>query len=322
MDDPRAATSHSTELGGSDDAGQGMLARALELARRSLLDSRSGDEGGTRDDASDALQECLDELAESAEPYEAGSWQEAVRLCGAGGDDAARRLVGAALLGRLAALEQDAGEEEDGEGDESRAAKDEREGLAPPTAPGELWNLLADNAPEVVAAALLALGEFDVDDDLSRLAPFAKDQRAAIRRALAKALAGSEDDLGIDLLIGLSEDTDAEVRDWATFGLGSLCERDDAALRAALRARLDDAEPSVRGEALLGLARRGDDVSEALELELRGDEVGALAVEAAEVLADPGLLPALRELEEWWDPADEVLARAIASCRAAARRGR
>jgi len=53
-------------------------------------------------------------------------------------------------------------------------------------------------------------------------------------------------------------DVDDSVRDWATFGIGSLCDIDTPELRDALAARLADADEEVRGEAVVGLATRGD----------------------------------------------------------------
>src|SRR5262249_16743405 len=50
---------------------------------------------------------------------------------------------------------------------------------------------------------------------------------------------------------------DESVRDWATFGLGQLIERDTPKLRAALLVRLEDPDEKTRIEAVRGLARRG-----------------------------------------------------------------
>ena len=59
-------------------------------------------------------------------------------------------------------------------------------------------------------------------------------------------------------LIGLSADQDQDVRDWATFGIGSMIETDIPEIREALVARLTETDSEIRGEALVGLARRGD----------------------------------------------------------------
>ena len=53
-------------------------------------------------------------------------------------------------------------------------------------------------------------------------------------------------------------DDDPDVRDWATFGLGTQVATDSAEVRDALADRLADADEDVRREALVGLARRRD----------------------------------------------------------------
>ena len=55
----------------------------------------------------------------------------------------------------------------------------------------------------------------------------------------------------------MSDDA-ADVRDWATFGLGRQLEVDTPAVRAALAERLFDTEGDTADEALIGLAIRGD----------------------------------------------------------------
>ena len=81
----------------------------------------------------------------------------------------------------------------------------------------------------------------------------------------------------IAALIELSSDPDYDVRNWATFGLGSQIDTDTPAIREALWARLEEPEDEVRGEAWVGLARRGDvRVAAALLRELELHEVDVL----------------------------------------------
>jgi HEAT repeat protein len=115
----------------------------------------------------------------------------------------------------------------------------------------------------------------------------------------------------VDALIRLSSDTDRDVRDWATFTLARQFESDSPSLRAALHERLTDSDPEVRGEALLGLARRGESaiapmILRELEAELHGD----WAVEAAKLLGDAQFLPALARLWERLDARDAEYFRA------------
>jgi HEAT repeat protein len=62
----------------------------------------------------------------------------------------------------------------------------------------------------------------------------------------------------VPTLVRLTEDVDQDVRNWATFGLGTLIEIDSAEIREALTKRLKDSFSDVRGEAMVGLARRAD----------------------------------------------------------------
>jgi hypothetical protein len=54
------------------------------------------------------------------------------------------------------------------------------------------------------------------------------------------------------------EDRDAEVRDWATTGIGGIVSLDGPEIRAALLRRATDTDEITRAEALHGLALRGD----------------------------------------------------------------
>jgi HEAT repeat protein len=68
-----------------------------------------------------------------------------------------------------------------------------------------------------------------------------------------------EDELAVDTLIELSDDPESWVRDWATFGLGTMIRRDDQRVREALAARLTDTDDTTRAEAIRGLAVRHDE---------------------------------------------------------------
>ncbi len=56
------------------------------------------------------------------------------------------------------------------------------------------------------------------------------------------------------------EDVDDEVRNWATFGLGTQSVEDSPQIREALRNRLTDTFSDVRDEATWGLALRKDPI--------------------------------------------------------------
>ena len=115
------------------------------------------------------------------------------------------------------------------------------------------------------------------------------------------------------------EDPDPGVRDWATFGLGSLLDVDTAEVREALLARVDDVGGDTAGEALVGLARRKDPRAlDPINRWLASTDAGNLIVEAAAELADPRSLPALYALRDGgWQREDvrgSVLEVAIEAC--------
>jgi HEAT repeat protein len=117
------------------------------------------------------------------------------------------------------------------------------------------------------------------------------------------------------VLIELSKDPVDEVRDWATFGLGSILGIDSTQIRDALADRLDDTHFDTSCEALVGLATRKDPRAFERTLELlQSEAVPRLAVDAAQALGDPRLLPALRDLKGWWDVDTDLLDKAIARC--------
>jgi HEAT repeat protein len=88
---------------------------------------------------------------------------------------------------------------------------------------------------------------------------------------------GHDEPLAIQSLIELTKDEDARVRDWATFALGQQVDADTPSLRDALIERLTDSDDDARGEALIGLARRGDRrLIPALIDELESESVGTL----------------------------------------------
>ena len=118
-----------------------------------------------------------------------------------------------------------------------------------------------------------------------------------IRFGVVNALSRHEDRHATDALIRLTRDADYDVRNWATFGLGSMCVADYPELREALLARLADEDAEIRSEAMQGLARRSaPEVIPAINSALESDDVVSGYLSAAEAAADPTLLPALKKL--------------------------
>lgn len=153
----------------------------------------------------------------------------------------------------------------------------------------------------VLDAACIALGHTPDQSAVPSLIRFKRHPNARVRFAVVFALAGYEDELAIKTKIEMSIDEDELVRDWATCGLGRI-DLDTPEIRAALLARVADADEITRGEALVGLARRTDQRAiEPLIKELERYhtiEHGDYCVEAAEEFADARLLPVLTRLKE------------------------
>jgi hypothetical protein len=107
-------------------------------------------------------------------------------------------------------------------------------------------------------------------------------------------------------LIERLEDSDEDVRDWATFGLGSLSQEDSPEIREALRKRLDDPFEGARLEAIWGLAQRKEQrglkmLLERLESESRVEGDVMAAEETLDVSGDTPpeeLCDGLRKLSE------------------------
>lgn len=174
--------------------------------------------------------------------------------------------------------------------------------------------------PAILVAAIRALGHAWDEQACLAVLPFATHPDPDVRLEVARAAPGGldSDDAQTAVaaaLIQLSEDVATEIRDWATFGLGSILDIDSTEIRSALAARLNDADFDTRCEALVGLAERKDErVFPATLKLLRAESVPRLAVDAARALADPRLLGPLRELEPWWDVDPDLLRLAINEC--------
>ena len=126
----------------------------------------------------------------------------------------------------------------------------------------------------------------------------------------------------IELLIALTRDADPSNRNWAAMTLVKLGVG-TAAVRTALRRAADDSDCSVRGEAILGVARLDPVIALSLvQRELRREKCGYGVFHAARLLANPSLVEGLEAWEErtgacWVN--DEVRA-AIRACKTPPRR--
>ena len=185
---------------------------------------------------------------------------------------------------------------------------------------GLLIERLADTNERVISSALSALGHRRSLRAIEPALALVDHPKADIRIGVVRPLSCQEDRRATDALIKLSRDTDRDVRDWATFGLGSMCAADYSELRDALRERLTEVDAEIRSEAMEGLARRKDTgVIPAIIAALESDDVIAGYLSAAIEAADPVLLPALMKLQAHVRPDEEdywvgMLHDAISAC--------
>lgn len=156
---------------------------------------------------------------------------------------------------------------------------------------------LEDPHVEVVRAAVSGLGHRPNPAAVPELVRLASHRHHGLRWNVAVALGRYPQPLAVEALLRLMSDPDDDVRDWATFGMGSLQEVDTPEIRAALQRNLSDRDADVRGEALVGLARRRDGRVVEHLLEQLGPECRVYELDAAESMADPRLLGSLEALQ-------------------------
>ena len=134
-----------------------------------------------------------------------------------------------------------------------------------------------------LASAIHALGDIDDPRAVRLLIPYRSHPNENVRFAVAVSLGQFPNDPDVvPTLIELMDDADADVRDWATFGLGVQGDQDSPEIRNALAARLNDPFEDAREEAMAGLAKRRDQrVLSPLIASLESKPVRAVAVEAA-----------------------------------------
>jgi HEAT repeat protein len=165
----------------------------------------------------------------------------ASRLCD--GSDPVERTLGADILGQLGARP--------GGPIGERPFRDQSVEIL-------LRRIATESDPRVLTSMAAAFGHLDDARCVPALHALRGHADCDIRWGVVFGLLGLDDDLAVETLVELSRDESADVRDWATFGLGSLIERDTSDVREALFVRLDDPDDDTREEALVGLSERGD----------------------------------------------------------------
>jgi HEAT repeat protein len=194
--------------------------------------------------------------------------------------DPLRRRIGAAILGQLGHTKI---------GFEPVFVEERYQGLMALLAA----ELGGPNNPDVLSEACVALGHLNDPRAVPIVLSLLAHPDADVRSGVVSGLSRHDIPEAIDGLIGLSSDTDEDVRDWATFGLGQQISADTPAIRAALHARLDDPCLNARDEAIVGLAKRGDQSVLPVLIRELSTGVALPLLDAAIALARPELCEVL-----------------------------
>ncbi len=202
-------------------------------------------------------------------------------------NDPAKRARGADIIGQI------------------RSAPAQKANAFPDEAYEALTELVRrETDPRPLSSAIAALGHLDNPAAVPLIAQFHRHQDSDVRFNLAFALGCyPNDSSSVETLLQLMQDEDESVRDWATFGLGVLGNRDTTEIREVLLVALADANEDVSEEALVGLAKRKDRrvITKLLE-KLEGQSPTVRVFEAA------GEMLGMQNQTEGWTAADYVAA--------------
>jgi HEAT repeat protein len=175
----------------------------------------------------------------------------------------------------------------------------------------------------VLCAIATAFVDLQSEEATTILRPLATHPDAEVRLSATHGLLNSPNS-ALPELMRHTSDPDGDVRNWATFAIGSLLgDRDSPEdyvdtpeVRQVLADRLTDQHTEARAEATLGLALRGDPRAiPIIEQELERGPEWYHYLDAAAHLADPRFLPALERLASSGAFSSELLA-ALERCRA------
>lgn len=132
------------------------------------------------------------------------------------------------------------------------------------------------------------------NNQVLQLIKFKDSKNNDVRYSLVSAISGVDNPKAIETLIELSEDNFSSIRNWATFGIGTLCEQNNDRIIKALWNRIKDKHQETKLEAIVGLANRNQvAIKEQIIEELKSGEYGTLLFDAIETLKDKDFIPYL-----------------------------
>ncbi|CAL2085881.1 hypothetical protein [Tenacibaculum sp. 190524A05c] len=134
------------------------------------------------------------------------------------------------------------------------------------------------------------------DKQILKLPEFKNVKNTEVKHALISALSGIENINTINVLIQFTRDKTPSIRNWATFGIGSLSELDNSDIRNALWNRVNDSDFETKSEAIVGLANRKDSrIKSVITKELENGDYGTLLFEAILTIKDQDFIPLLNK---------------------------
>lgn len=134
------------------------------------------------------------------------------------------------------------------------------------------------------------------NNQVLQLIKFKDSRNNDVRYSLVSAISGVDNPKAIETLIELSEDNFSSIRNWATFGIGTLSEQNNDRIVKALWNRTKDKHQETKLEAIVGLANRNQvAIKDQIIEELRNGEYGTLLFEAIETLKDKDFIPYLEK---------------------------
>lgn len=109
------------------------------------------------------------------------------------------------------------------------------------------------------------------------LSNFKRSKSKDIRYGVVFSLSTIENKIAIDTLIFLTKDRSPQVRDWATFGIGTHIKTDNPEIREALYKRCFDKDYQTKQEAIKGLDNRNDErVYQIISQDLKSKKTNSL----------------------------------------------
>jgi hypothetical protein len=133
---------------------------------------------------------------------------------------------------------------------------------------------------KLICTGLFAIGhnnKYLKVNQIKILEKFQTSKSKNIRYALTFSLLGIENHKAVETLIKLAKDRSSQVKDWATFGLGTQIKTDNEKIRNILYKNCFSKDNQTKQEAIKGLANRKDErVKEIILQELKNGNSGSL----------------------------------------------